>query len=145
MMVKDLVFEKEISLLSEDPYGKAFGIKNDFALLFVVNERKNEIWTDGPHHRNVLEFDAIESIDHYSHIILKVRMEGSKDAKTLNVNTAIEIITNIKEGGFFSSAYAEYYMKTAYPAVSSACRKRAHDMQKEIESLFKKELVGIKR
>ncbi|MBI4162174.1 MAG: hypothetical protein HY513_00695 [Candidatus Aenigmarchaeota archaeon] len=137
MIINDEVYNGIFELEADDPYEKSHALKNKLSVLGRVVESKNELWTDGPEHRSVLDFSVTEIIDNYSHVAANFSMKGFNEAKLLQVAVKIEIVTTIKEDGFFSAAFAEYYMKTSYSNTSKMCRSKAANLKKEIQSAFR--------
>ncbi len=136
MIISDEIFDETFDIHTDDPYEKSQFFRNKLAEMGKIIEKKNELWTDGPEHRSVVEFNILEVLDPYSHVSVNFLMNGLKESKLLQISAKIETTTTIKEQGFFTSAFAEYYMKTSYPAISKMCRDRANAFKKGIEALF---------
>ena len=137
MLISDEIFDETFDIHADDPYEKSQFFRNKLSEIGKIMEKKNEMWTDGPEHRSVLEFDVVEVLDPYSHVSAIFSMNGSKESKLLQISAKIKITTEIKEKGFFSAAFVEYYMKTSYATISNMCKSKAHIFKNEVESLFR--------
>ncbi len=140
MIISDEIYNESFDLPAEDPYGKSLVLKEKLSGLGKTIEKKSELWTDGPENRSVVEFSIIDVIDHYSRVSADFVMKGSKESKLLEVSVKIQITTTVKEEGFFSAAFAEYYMKTSYAEMSKMCRVSANNLKKEVENLLKEKI-----
>jgi hypothetical protein len=136
MIIKDVVSSKTESLVTDDPYGKALHIMHNISHIGKVIERQNELWTDGVRHSSIVEFDLVETMDSFSRVIVNVTMRGTKETKDLDVKKTVQAITNIKEHGFFSSAFAEYYMKRMYPKITRMSKNKIKKMETHLSKLI---------
>ncbi len=133
MEVRETLFTKSFSTENEDPYTLSIEFMKRLSEVGRIYERKNIYETDGPAKRSIVVFDLVEVLDGLSRIEINFSMES--DNKTLYVDIMSEFVLKIKESGFFTEAFTDFYLHHVFPVLRKVSEKRAHELETQIERL----------
>ncbi|MBI4154356.1 hypothetical protein HY501_03390 [Candidatus Woesearchaeota archaeon] len=131
MEIREALFKKSFSVESKDPYGLSLDFMKRMSENYMVYERKNLLETDGPSRRSSLVFDVVENLDDFSRIIVNISMDGENG--TLYVNLEAEFVLHIREHGFFTDIFTEFYLNNVFPVLRQASEQRAREMKEELD------------
>lgn len=128
MRIEETLLTKKIIIETDDPYGLAMELM-DFASRFgKVIERVNRYETDGPARKTALTFELVENVDRASHAIVEFLTQGeTNNVNYLEIDITGRFVSELDINGFFSSTFAEYYLKHLFPRyLKSADEKMKH-------------------
>ncbi len=135
MIVEDIIFSNEKSLNTKDPYKKALHILNVFSDFGKIIERRNEFETDGPRQRCFVSFDVVDDIDNFTSHVYSFDISGEKTKMygILNISMKFIIRTNIRETGFFSHIFSDYYIENILPFMRKSTMHKMKSIIKKCE------------
>lgn len=133
MEIRESLIKKDFSVESENPHALSMEFMKKLSEHYRIYERKNTFETDGPTKRSVLVFDVVEPLDRFSRIIVNFSMEGEK--KMLCVNITGEFVLRIKEHGFFTDTFTEFYLNNVFPVLRKISDQRAKELNAELENI----------
>lgn len=129
MKIEDTLLKKTLNTRTDDPYGESLKFMHRISHKGHVVERTNEYSTNGLFHRSEVFFDLVQPLDKYSRVMLSFFLVGENGKKnSLHTDITASFISEIKETGFFSEGFTEFYMENIFPIM----RKTAEE---KIESL----------
>lgn len=126
MKIEETLLTKRILIETKDPYGLALDLMEFVSRFGKVVERENKYETDGPERKTTLNFDLLENVDRSSHWIVEFFTRGrTNNVNYLEIDVTAKFVAEIAIDGFFSSAFAEHYLKHVYPRHLKAADERA--------------------
>ena len=136
MQIEEIISEHAIHLNVENPFQTANMILGEASKLGTVTVAKNEFLTNGPQNIISVDFVVSDHIDNFSSAILNVSISGEQKG-FLEISFETKTKTLIKEIGFFSASFANYYMEKNYSDTSKRASKLAADLEKRFEQMIK--------
>lgn len=133
MEISENIFTKNFSVETENPYLLAYEFMKKLSAYYMIYERKNVFETNGPTKKAVLIFDVVENIDPFSQVSVNFSMESNNT--TLFVEISGEFVLRLKEEGFFSEAFAEFYMSNMFQPMRAASQRRMKELETELSRL----------
>ena len=133
MEIRESLFSKRVSLDNEDPYKLAMDFMRKVSENYRVYERKNVFSTDGPTKKSVIIFDILEILDSCSRIRVEFSMESENN--TLYIDVSGEFIIKIRQSGFFTDIFTEFYLNNIFPSLRKISEKRAKELETELGNI----------
>ena len=115
MEIKETLMTKAFSVMNPDPYFLALKAMEEIAKSEKVVERVNKYESDGPHHRCMVNFDAVDNVDDFSSIVFNFDLHGEDGLLRVNVTGSLD--TKIEELGFFGNSFADHYAGNIFPVL----------------------------
>ena len=134
MKIKETLMSQSFSISNNDPYLFSLRVMEELSKGVKVVERKNEYQTDGPHHRSVVVFDAMELIDDFSKVTFRFTLTGEDGLLRVNIHGSLAV--GIEETGFFSQIFSDYYVKTIFPLLRKISEDKVVFFGESAEKLF---------
>jgi hypothetical protein len=129
MRIEEDLRKKTIQLVSQDPYYFSLEFMRRMSEKGKILEKENKYATGGPFHRSDVVFDFVQHLDGYTSIRVRFFLMGENGTKNfLRIDIAPSFISFVEETGFFSKAFAEFYLENIFPVL----RKIADGKMKEI-------------
>ncbi len=133
MEIRETLFKKSFSVENNDTYGLSLDFMRKLSGTYRIYEKKNVFETDGPARRSILIFDVIESLDRFSHIMINFSMESENN--NLYVDIVGEFVVDIREQGFFTGIFAEFYLNNIFPKLRKVSECRINELNAELERI----------
>jgi hypothetical protein len=133
MELNETLFKKSFSVENENPYLTAMEFMKKLSEYYRVYEHKNVVETDGPESKATLIFDVIDVLDDFSHVSVNFSMYG--EGNTLYVDILGSFVLRVREGGFFTEIFAEFYLNNIFPVMRRVSTARMKELEGELESL----------
>jgi hypothetical protein len=133
MEVRETLFTKSFSVENNDPYALSIEFMSRLSEIGRIYERKNIYETDGPVKKSVVAFDLVEVLDRFSFVIINFSLESEKNM--LYVDILGEFVLRIKEYGFFTEIFTDFYLHNVFPVLRKVSEKRAIELEQHLERL----------
>ncbi len=133
MEIRESLFSKRVSLENEDPYKLAMDFMRRVSENYRVYERKNVFSTDGPTKKSEIIFDILEILDSCARIRVEFSMESENN--TLYIDVSGEFIIKIRQSGFFTDIFTEFYLNNIFPSLRKISEKRAKELETELGNI----------
>ena len=133
MEIRETLFKKSFSVENSDTYGLALDFMRKLSDTYRIYEKKNIFETDGPVRKSILIFDVIESLDRFSHIMINFSMESENN--NLYVDIVGEFVVDIREQGFFTGIFTEFYLNNIFPKLRKVSECRINELNAELERI----------
>ena len=133
MQIRESLFSKGFSVENENPYILALDMMKKLSEHYIIYERKNVFETDGPVKKATLVFDVVEPLDKFSHVRVNFSMEGENSI--LYVDVKGEFVLKIKDQGFFTEVFTEFYLNNIFPTLRRVSEQRVKELNRELEKL----------
>ncbi len=134
MEIKETLMSRSFTVSTHDPYMFSLRLMENLSTETKIIEKKNEYETDGPHHRSIVVFEAVELIDGFSKILFKFVLVGEDDLLRAGVSGLLKL--HIDETGFFSQVFSDYYVDTTFPLLRKISGDKINFFSKKIDGLF---------
>jgi len=139
MKIEETLVTKSLNKISKDPYRDSLDLMKRMSERGKVVERKNSYSTDGPFHRSDVAFDVVSQLDSYSNVRVSFFLTGENGTRNfLRADILASFNAKIKETGFFSEIFAEFYMENVFPLM----RKAAEGKTKRIVAMSEKMIAA---
>lgn len=133
MEIRETLFTKSFSVESESPYALALDFMKKLSGSYMLYERENTVGTDGPTTRSSLVFDLVEPFDTFSRVVIKFSMTGENNV--LYVDVAAEFVMKIKDTGYFTEIFTEFYLGNIFPSMKKLSEKHVRDFSVKLEKI----------
>ena len=133
MEVRETLFSKSFSVETGDPLALSMDFMKKLADTGLIYERKNVYETDGPVKKFILVFDLVEVLDGFSRIQINFSFESENN--TLYADILGEFVLRIKDYGFFTEVFTDFYLHNVFPALRKVSEKRAQELEQRMEKI----------
>lgn len=134
MEIKESLMNQAYSINSQDPYLFSLKLMEDLSKDTKLIEKKNEYETDGPHHRSIVIFEALELIDDFSKVSFRFELTGEDGLLRADVRGVLKL--HIDETGFFSQTFSDYYVKVIFPLLRKISEDKIKFFGDKIDKIF---------
>ncbi len=116
MQVEETLLTRKIIIETQDPYGMALELMEAASKFGKIIEKENKYETDGPERKTTLNFEIVENTDRTSHIVVEFNTRGETNGVNyLGIDITAKFVCSLSSGDFFSSTFADYYLKHMFP------------------------------
>lgn len=133
MELRETLFSRSFSVENEDAYGLSLDFMKKLSEIGMVYERKNRYLTDGPVKKGEVVFDLVEMLDSFSFVMINFSLVSEN--KQLYVDILGEFVLKIKNQGFFTEAFTDFYLHNVFPVLRKVSEKRVEELNKTIEKI----------
>jgi hypothetical protein len=133
MELNETLFKKSFSVDSENPHITAMDFMKKLSEYYRVYEQKNAMESDGPEHKSTLVFDVVDTLDDFSHVSINFSMIG--EGKTLYVDIFGSFVLRVRDDGFFTEIFAEFYLNNIFPVMRRVSEARVKELEVELDRL----------
>ena len=139
----DTLFERNLTIYSDDSYSLVFEIIDSLAGLGRYDEKKSTYDTDGPTKRLNVVFNIVDELDKNSKIDIAFDIFGKiGKANFLEIKVEGSLITQFEEPkSVFAETFLAYYLRN----VSQEYKKIAKSRMKKVDEIIVDKSKGLKR
>ncbi len=134
MEIKEILMHQSFSINTPDPYMFSLKLMEELSKDVKLVEKKNEYETDGPHHRSIVVFEAVDTIDNFSKVLFKFDLVGDDGLLRADVSGLLKM--HVDENGFFGQVFSDYYVRTTFPILRKISGEKIDFFSKKIDDLF---------
>jgi hypothetical protein len=131
MEVRETLFTKSFSVENDDPASLSLDFMRKLSDVGKIYEKKHVFETNGPVKKSVLVFDLVEVLDRFSRISINFSLESEN--RTLYVEILGEFVLKIKDYGFFTEIFTDFYLRNVFPTLRKVSEKRTAELQQRLE------------
>lgn len=133
MEVRETLFTKSFSVENDDTYALSIQFMKRLSDIGRIYERKNVYETDGPVKKAAVVFDLVEVLDSFSCIIINFSLESEN--RTLYVDILAEFVLRIRDYGYFTEVFTDFYLHSIFPVLRKVSEKRVKELEQQLEKL----------